>query len=498
MSALFDDAERFESTIVVGDTLRRVKRATDEYVGPGTYSPSLASFKEFGETGVSKSRRSTMDPPLSARSSEHQRHANGSVVRDGVWFHTSSLLTPGPGPGSYSPAIISRDHGRGRTAKPSSGQAGRQAWDLRGSAGGFSVQSFRDGWTVSPSMGNSPRIIDSSRVALRDGVLLLRGPFDGHRSNGIGPGTYDGVTNRQDPLTKRSYNVRAQTSQVRRERSLSFSGTSSVARAFLSLRPCGTPEEATAGRPDLHLVTRHPTSPGPGPAGGAAVSPSRERRERRRCASPANSARSLSPTRTRGKTSGYSFRAGGFYSTLGYPQESQSETTSDGPDEKGFRWTSPPPPVRTSGGVGAASGRRSWGGGNSGSPSRTLQRGAWHGLDIVAAAREAAGIEVPCGGSPATGTGAGAGTAGGEAEAKEEGWPRGGRGSPGSPGSLLQGGVVTTRDQRASVAAAAAAVVPADKVQDDPKKHSDDVDDAATEFDETPLPSPPRPPDLLP
>ena len=37
MSALFDDAERFESTIVVGDTLRRVKRATDEYVGPGTY-----------------------------------------------------------------------------------------------------------------------------------------------------------------------------------------------------------------------------------------------------------------------------------------------------------------------------------------------------------------------------------------------------------------------------------------------------------------------------
>ena len=29
-------------------------------------------------------------------------------------------------------------------------------------------------------------------------------------------------------------------------------------------------------------------------------------------------------------------------------------------------------------------------------------------------------------------------------------------------------------------------------------RHSDDVDDAATEFDETPLPSPPRPPDLLP
>lgn len=29
-------------------------------------------------------------------------------------------------------------------------------------------------------------------VTLRDGVLLLRGPHDGHRSNGIGPGTYDG------------------------------------------------------------------------------------------------------------------------------------------------------------------------------------------------------------------------------------------------------------------------------------------------------------------
>ena len=31
-----------------------------------------------------------------------------------------------------------------------------------------------------------------------------------------------GVTNRQDPLTKRSYNVRAQNSQVRRERSLRY------------------------------------------------------------------------------------------------------------------------------------------------------------------------------------------------------------------------------------------------------------------------------------
>lgn len=29
-------------------------------------------------------------------------------------------------------------------------------------------------------------------VSLRDGVLLLRGANDGHRSNGIGPGEYNG------------------------------------------------------------------------------------------------------------------------------------------------------------------------------------------------------------------------------------------------------------------------------------------------------------------
>lgn len=37
MSALFDDAERFDSLIVVGDTVRRVKDGTEEHVGPGTY-----------------------------------------------------------------------------------------------------------------------------------------------------------------------------------------------------------------------------------------------------------------------------------------------------------------------------------------------------------------------------------------------------------------------------------------------------------------------------
>lgn len=37
MSALFDDAERFDSHIVVGDTVRRVKDTTEEHVGPGAY-----------------------------------------------------------------------------------------------------------------------------------------------------------------------------------------------------------------------------------------------------------------------------------------------------------------------------------------------------------------------------------------------------------------------------------------------------------------------------
>lgn len=37
MSALFDDAERFEAHIVVGDTVRHVKDGTEQHVGPGTY-----------------------------------------------------------------------------------------------------------------------------------------------------------------------------------------------------------------------------------------------------------------------------------------------------------------------------------------------------------------------------------------------------------------------------------------------------------------------------
>lgn len=33
---------------------------------------------------------------------------------------------------------------------------------------------------------------DHRPVALRSGVLFMRGPEDGHRTNGIGPGEYDG------------------------------------------------------------------------------------------------------------------------------------------------------------------------------------------------------------------------------------------------------------------------------------------------------------------
>ncbi|CAM9848590.1 unnamed protein product [Hapterophycus canaliculatus] len=179
----------------------------------------MANSKDFGHVGVSTSRRSNMDPPMSPRSTEHQRYSTGAVVRDGVWFHTSPFLDAGPGPGEYSPPLISSEHERGRTAKPSSGTVGRQAWDLRGNAGGIPLSNFRDGCTVSSSMGTAPRLADFSHVALRSGVLLLRGPNDGHRTNGIGPGEYDGVSNRQDPTTKRSYNMRAQHSQLRRERS---------------------------------------------------------------------------------------------------------------------------------------------------------------------------------------------------------------------------------------------------------------------------------------
>ncbi|CBJ28632.1 hypothetical protein Esi_0110_0069 [Ectocarpus siliculosus] len=318
MSALFDDAERFDSLIVVGDTVRRVKDATEEHVGPGAYSPSMAKSKDFGHIGVSTSRRSNMDPPLSPRSTEHQRHATGSVVRDGVWFHPSPFLAAGPGPGAYSPSIISSDHERGRTAKPSSGAVGRQAWDLRGSAGGTPLSNFRNGFSVSSSMGTTPRMVDFAQVALRDGVLLLRSANDGHRSNGIGPGEYHGVSNGQDPMTKRSYNMRAQSSQIRRERSLSFSGTSSTAKAFLSLAssmartaPTRSNKEAASCRPDLHLLGRN-TYPAPGGVGGRggdgrSTSPGKERRTD-------TGSRSLSPKANRGR-SGFAIRgaAGGRY-----------------------------------------------------------------------------------------------------------------------------------------------------------------------------------------
>ncbi|CAM9700584.1 unnamed protein product [Ascophyllum nodosum] len=124
--ALFEDTERFESCIVVGDTVRSAKDGTEKHVGPGTYSPRLSNLKDFGHAGVSRSRRPNMDPPTSPRSSEYQRDANDCGVRDGVLFHKSPFLGSGPGPGSYSPKTISSNHGRGITAKPSSGPTGRQ------------------------------------------------------------------------------------------------------------------------------------------------------------------------------------------------------------------------------------------------------------------------------------------------------------------------------------------------------------------------------------
>ncbi|CAM9729969.1 unnamed protein product [Scytosiphon promiscuus] len=315
MSALFDDAERFDSLIVVGDTVRRVKDTTDDHVGPGTYTPSMAHSRDFGHIGVSTSRRSNMDPPLSSRSTEHQRYSNGSVVRDGVWFHTSPFLAAGPGPGEYSPPVISSEHERGRTAKPSSGTVGRQAWDLRGNAGGVPLTNFRDGCTVSSSMGTAPRLADFSHVALRSGVLLLRGPDDGHRTNGIGPGEYEGkrtpacVSNRQDPTTKRSYNMRAQRSQLHRERSRSFSGTSSTAKAFLLLaasdsarRPRGRQKDAAAavdGRPDLHLLGRRAD-----PTSAMAATPGVTNGGRGRCMSPASAMLSSMRVRASAGTSG--------------------------------------------------------------------------------------------------------------------------------------------------------------------------------------------------
>ena len=37
-------------------------------------SPSMANSKDFGHIGVSTSRRSNMDPPMSMLSTEHQRY----------------------------------------------------------------------------------------------------------------------------------------------------------------------------------------------------------------------------------------------------------------------------------------------------------------------------------------------------------------------------------------------------------------------------------------
>lgn len=73
-----------------------------------------------------------------------------------------------------------------------------QAWDLRGSAGGAPLSNFRDGFTVSSSMGTSPRMADFAQgnyfarnfdrarsvLGAVDATSKLR---DSHVSNNIAP-----------------------------------------------------------------------------------------------------------------------------------------------------------------------------------------------------------------------------------------------------------------------------------------------------------------------
>lgn len=54
------------------------------------------------------------------------RLSNRYVLRNGVLFHVSPFLSPSPGPGSYTPPVLSSTFSRGTTAKPSTGKTGRQ------------------------------------------------------------------------------------------------------------------------------------------------------------------------------------------------------------------------------------------------------------------------------------------------------------------------------------------------------------------------------------
>lgn len=51
----------------------------------------------------------------------------------------------------------------------------RQAWDLRGSTGGAPVTNFRNGFTVSSSMGNSPRMGNFAQGRELEALLLRSG-----------------------------------------------------------------------------------------------------------------------------------------------------------------------------------------------------------------------------------------------------------------------------------------------------------------------------------
>ncbi|CAM9700515.1 unnamed protein product [Ascophyllum nodosum] len=209
-------------------------------------------------------------------------------------------------------------------------------------------------------MGNSPRMANFSRVALRDGVLLLRGVEDGHRSKGIGPGTYDGYSNREDSMSTRSYNVRAKCSRTLRKRSYSFSGTSSSARAYLFLQSPRSPQGTADSRTDYLQPLASRTHPGGVPPASPTrpISPASAMLTSMRARGAQATAlggkpgkrgrpRSASPKRTRkcspSPSSGFQ---GLTCRTWGSVQHLPGPQISNHPVERASRSMSPPPPKK--------------------------------------------------------------------------------------------------------------------------------------------------------
>lgn len=76
----------------------------------------------------------------------------------------------------------------------------------------------------SPSKGNSSRVSGYRTPPVMAFLLVI-----------------SGVSNGQDPMTKRSYNMRAQSSQIRRERSLRYPHCRSLFDPFLLPSPVDIP-----------------------------------------------------------------------------------------------------------------------------------------------------------------------------------------------------------------------------------------------------------------